>query len=276
MATLAVDDGALWFEDRGGEGRPLVFLHGAWSSANAWNRQVETFSDEYRVVRADLRGHGRTGATEPRRYTIGLFADDLEALLDGLDLEDPILCGLSMGNIVIQEFLNRHPNRAAAAILAGPARSMPPIDLPTTAKLFGPPPGLTTSLTFAGSKTTFRSMLRSVRAAHGGPWLSVDADVRSQAIEAAGEMSKSEYSKVYRALFAYDPPTLSHVQTPAMAIFGRQESPLVKRQGHRAVNELGDGPVVSVTDAGHLVNLDNPQNFDAAVSDYLDDCGLAG
>lgn len=40
MATLAVEGGDVWYEDRGGDGRPLVFLHGAWSSATAWDRQV--------------------------------------------------------------------------------------------------------------------------------------------------------------------------------------------------------------------------------------------
>lgn len=200
---------------------------------------------------------------------MGLFADDLEALVDELDLEEPVLCGLSMGNIVVQEFLDRHPDRAAAAILAGPARSMPPVKLPRAAKLFGPPPGLATSLSFTGTKCTFRSMLRSVRAAHGGPWLSVDPDIRWRAIEEAGEMSAREYSKVFRALYAYDPPALTHVRTPAMAVYGRRESPLVKRQGRRAVDEVGGGPVVPVADAAHLVNLDNPVGFDSAVADFL-------
>ncbi|MFB6311281.1 MAG: alpha/beta fold hydrolase [Salinirussus sp.] len=269
MATLAVDGDDLWYDDTGDTARPIVFLHGAWSNADAWDQQWKAFGSEYRVIRMDLRGHGRTGPTEPRRYTVELFADDLEALVETLDLEAPILCGLSMGNIVIQEFLDRHPDRAAGAVLCGPARSMPPIELPAATKLFGPPPAMGTSLSLTGSKQTFRAMLRSIRAAHGGPWLAVDPDVREQAIEAAGEMATGEYRKVFRALYAYDPPTLSHVRTPTMAIYGRHESPLVKRQGRRAVDEVGDGPVVAVDDAAHLVNLDNPAGFNSAVNEFL-------
>jgi non-heme chloroperoxidase len=264
MATVSVDDGSVWYETRG-EGRPLVFLHGAWSNADAWEPQVERFADDYRVVRTDVRGHGRTGPTATRRYSIGLFADDLEALAAHLDLEDPILCGLSMGNIIAQEYLDRHPDGAGAAILAGPARSMPPVDLPGSLKALGPPPGLGSTLSLAGSKTTFRSLLRSVRASTGGPWIAADPAVRERAIEAAGEIDTREFRKIYRALYDYDPPTLDHVETPTMAIYGRGESPLVKRQGRRVADR-----VEAVEDAAHMVNRDNPEAFNARVAGFLD------
>ena len=115
MATLAVEDGTLWYDNHG-EGRPLVFLHGAWMSADAWEPQVERFGDEYRVIRLDLRGHGRSGTTDRRRYSVDLFVDDLEALLDHLDVEDPIICGLSLGNLITQAYLDRHPTDPAAAV----------------------------------------------------------------------------------------------------------------------------------------------------------------
>jgi pimeloyl-ACP methyl ester carboxylesterase len=264
MATLSVDGGEVWYESQG-QGQPLVFLHGAWSNGDAWDPQVERFVDDYRVVRMDVRGHGRTGPTDTRRYTIDLFADDLGALLSHLDLEDPVLCGLSMGNIIAQEHLDRHPDGAAAAVLGGPARSMPPVDLPASLQALGPPPGLGSTLAVAGSKTTFRSLLRSIRAWTGGPWIAVDPEVRERAIEAAGEIETREFRKIYRALYDYDPPALDHVQTPTMAIYGRGEAALVKRQGERVAER-----VVAVDDAAHLVNRDNPEAFNARVAGFLD------
>lgn len=265
MATLSVDGGEVWYESRG-DGRPLVFVHGAWSNGEVWRPQVERFVDEFRIVRMDVRGHGRTGPTTTRRYSIELFADDLESLVTHLDLEEPILCGLSMGNIIAQEYLDRHPDGAAAAILGGPARSMPPVDLPESLKALGPPPGLGPTLAMAGSKTTFRALLRSIRSATGGPWIAADPEVRERAIETAGEIDTREFHKIYRALYDYDPPTLDHVETPTMAIYGRGESALVKRQGKRVAER-----VVAIDDAAHLVNCDNPEAFNARVAAFLDE-----
>ncbi len=270
MATLSVDGGEVWYESRG-EGRPLVFLHGAWSNADAWKPQIDRFGDEYQVVRMDARGHGRTGPTDTRQYSVELFTDDLESLLAHLDLDEPILCGLSMGNIIAQEYLDRHPDAAAAAVLGGPARSMPPVDLPESLKAFGPPPGLDSTLAVAGSKTTFRTLLRSIRTATGGPWIAADPEVREQAIEAAGEIATTEFQKIYRALYEYDPPALDHVRTPTMAIYGRQESEFVKRQGERVADSVDTGSVVAVDDAAHLVNRDNPTAFNDRVATFLAD-----
>jgi pimeloyl-ACP methyl ester carboxylesterase len=270
MATLSVEGGDIWYETRG-EGLPLVFLHGAWSNTDVWDPQVERFADEYQVVRMDIRGHGRTGPTDPRQYSIELFADDLESLLAHLDIEEPILCGLSMGNIIAQEYLDRHPDRATAAVLGGPARSMPPVDLPDPMNALEPPPGLDTTLALAGSKTTFRTLLRSIRAATGGPWIAADPDVREGAIEAAGEIDTREFHKIYRALFDYDPPALDHVETPTMVIYGREESALVKRQGQEVADHVDVGSVVAVEEAAHLVNVDNPAAFNARVGAFLAD-----
>lgn len=269
MATLPVDGGEVWYESQGA-GQPLVFLHGAWSNGDAWEPQLERFVDDYQVIHVDVRGHGRTGPTDPERYSIELFADDLEALLSHLDLEAPILCGLSMGNIIVQEYLDRHPDDAAAAVLAGPARSMPPVDPPKAMSAFGPPPGLGPTLGLVGSKTTFRTLLRSIRAATGGPWIATDPEVREGAIEAAGEIDIGEFHKIYRALYEYDPPTLDHVGTPTMVIYGRDEFGLVKRQGQQIAATVDDGSVVAVDDAGHLVNLDNPAAFNARVGAFLE------
>ncbi|WP_137289695.1 alpha/beta fold hydrolase [Natronorubrum halophilum] len=270
MAELSLDDGTLWYETRG-DGQPLVCIHGGWMNGQAWTPQVERFADEYQVITLDVRGHGRTAATEPNRYSIELFTDDLEALFSELDLEEPILCGLSLGSMVVQEFLDRHPDRAAGAILGGAVRSMPPMDLPSGMKPFlSPLPALTTSLSMTGTKATFRSMLSSIRATTGEQWLSVNPDVRTTAMEAVGDISRDEFRKVFGALYRYEPSSLSHVETPTLVIHGEQEAPLVKRQGRDLVSEVTGGEHVELADSGHLVNQDRPNAFNSATAAFLD------
>jgi len=146
MAELELDDGTIWYETIG-DGPPLVFVHGGWMDGTTWEPQIEHFADDYRVVTLDVRGHGNTGVTEPDQYSIDLFTDDLEALLSRLEIERPILCGLSLGSMVVQEYLDRRSDDAAGAILGGAVRSMPPVELPSGVKSFwSPMPALATSL----------------------------------------------------------------------------------------------------------------------------------
>lgn len=294
MADLALEDGRLWYETTGdADGRPLVFVHGGWLNGTAWQPQIDHFADDYRVVTLDVRGHGKTGATAADRYSIELFADDLEALLSHLDLERPILCGLSLGSMVVQEYLHRHPapmdgdetgngnetgsgdetkngTAAAGAILGGAIRSMPPVDLPASFKPFvSPVPALTTSLSVTGPKTTFRTLLGSIQATTGQRWLSVDPDVRAAAIEAVDEVSRSEFRKVFDALFRYEPPTLTTVETPTLVVHGEQEAPQVKRQGAEITATVADGRRVTLERAGHLVNQDRPDAFNAVSASFI-------
>lgn len=275
MAELPLEDGTLWYEATG-EGPPLVFVHGGWMNGQAWQSQVDYFADDYRVVTLDVRGHGRTGATDASRYTIDLFTDDLEDLLAHLEIEAPILCGLSLGSMVVQEYLARNPNRATGAILAGAVRSMPPVDLPHGVKPFlSPTPALATALSLTGPKTAFRSLLCSIQGATGERWLSVDPAVRATALEAVGEVSRSEFRKIFDALYRYDPPELTGVTTPTLVIHGEQEAPLVKRQGEALIAEVEDGDRLTFDDAGHLVNQDRPRAFNAVTRRFLADLGAA-
>lgn len=276
MAALPLADGSLWYDENGGSGQPLVFVHGGWMNGDAWTNQIEQFADEYRVITLDLRGHGRTGATDARRYSVELFADDLEDLLDHLDAEDPILCGLSLGNMVTQEYLARHPDRPAAAVLGGPVRSLRPFGLPTGLEsVLSPVTGIQTALAMFGSRATYRSLLRSIRATTGQAWISVDPETRARAVDLAGEVSRTEFRKIFRALYRYDPPDLTDVSTPVLAIYGEGEADLIKQDGRRLVESIDSATLESVPEAAHLVNIDNPGGFNERVADFLTDVAAA-
>ena len=270
MAEFELDDGTIYYETTG-DGPPLVFVHGGWMNGEAWRPQVEHFADDYRVVTLDVRGHGETGATEPDRYSIELFTDDLEALLADLGLERPTLCGLSLGSMVVQEYLDRHPDGATGAIMGGAVRSMPPVDMPAGLKpLWSPVPALTASLSLSGTTGTFQSMLYSIQATTGERWLSVDPETRAEAIADVGDISTAEFRKIFDALYRYDPPELTGVETPTLVVHGEQEAPLVKRQGRQIASAVADGDRLELSDSGHLVNRDRPNAFNAATADFLD------
>lgn len=269
MATLPLEDGTLWYEEKG-SGPPLVLLHGGWQNTESWQQQVDRFADEYRVVTFDLRGHGRTGATDARRYSIDLFVDDLERLLAHLGIDRPILGGVSIGGMVIQSYLDEHPDGARGAVIGGPLRSVLPFELPPGLKsLASPLPVLSGIVSTIGPRATFQSLLNSIGAATGGPWLSIDSAVRSRAMDAVGDFSRDEYLKVFRALYEFVPPDLSHVRTPMLVLYGDHEASQVKRQGERLATTVVQGSWQEIADAGHLVNQDNPLAFNAACTEFF-------
>jgi pimeloyl-ACP methyl ester carboxylesterase len=101
------------------DGPPIVFVHG-WSQNHlCWTKQVESsLAQEFRLVAFDLRGHGMSDAPlEPERYTdAGLWADDLRAILDELELVRPVLVGWSYGAFVICDYLRLRGQERIAAI----------------------------------------------------------------------------------------------------------------------------------------------------------------
>lgn len=270
MSTVDAPTVGLAYDDDG-SGPPLVFLHGGWLSAESWAPQRERFGEEYRIIAPDLRGHGRTGPSEARRYSIDLLTEDLDVLLADLGIDECVLCGLSLGSMVAQTYAARHPDRIRGLLLAGAIQTFPPVTIPTGMKrLFSPMPMIRASLAFAGGGATFRSLLSTIRPLTGGPWLARDPDVRAAALETVDRMSEAEFRKVFSALYRFEPPALDDLSVPARVVYGEHEAPPVKRQSKRLASAL-DADVYRVAGAAHLVNQDNPDGFDRVLSGLLDE-----
>lgn len=98
MPYLSADDIRLYYEEAG-DGDPLLFLHGLGSSTRDWFAQAPHFAEHYRVIRMDLRGHGRS--EHPRGpYDITEFSRDVAVCLRRLDAGPAHIVGLSMGGMV--------------------------------------------------------------------------------------------------------------------------------------------------------------------------------
>jgi pimeloyl-ACP methyl ester carboxylesterase len=111
------DDVSLFYKDWGG-GKPVVFVHGWPLNADMWEYQMAPMARQgLRCIAYDRRGFGRSEQPDGG-YDYDTFADDLQALLDGLDLHDVTLVGFSMGGGEIARYLARHGSaRIAKAVL---------------------------------------------------------------------------------------------------------------------------------------------------------------
>jgi non-heme chloroperoxidase len=101
------------------DGQPIVLIHG-WSQNHlCWAHQYDSaLADEFRLVAYDLRGHGMSDAPlEAAHYTdAALWADDLAAVIEALDLQRSVLVGWSYGGFVICDYIRRHGQDHVAAI----------------------------------------------------------------------------------------------------------------------------------------------------------------
>jgi long-chain acyl-CoA synthetase len=95
----------------------MVFVHGYGGYAMQWKNQLRSFSDNYRVIAYDLRGHGRSDAPFSS-YTMDEAQADLDALLEKLDVPLPfILVGHSFGGAIVTEFAHRRPEAISRLVL---------------------------------------------------------------------------------------------------------------------------------------------------------------
>ncbi len=103
MKAIELNDYRMAFEDQG-KGIPIVFIHGYPLNSELWRPQIESLSNDFRVIAPDLRGHGKSQAP-PGTYNMELLASDCNELLDYLKIKEKIIiCGLSMGGYIAFAF----------------------------------------------------------------------------------------------------------------------------------------------------------------------------
>src|SRR4051794_4457253 len=98
---------------------PIVFIHGWSQSQLCWARQTDgPLAEEFRIVTFDLRGHGMSEKPlDAARYVDGrLWADDLNAVIEQLELRRPVLVGWSYGGYVIADYLSAYGDGAISGI----------------------------------------------------------------------------------------------------------------------------------------------------------------
>jgi pimeloyl-ACP methyl ester carboxylesterase len=90
-------------------GRPILFIHGFSQCSLAWSRQLGSdLARDHRLVAMDLRGHGLSEKPRDAYGDSRLWADDVAAVLDVLNLDRPVLCGWSYGSLIIQDYLRHY------------------------------------------------------------------------------------------------------------------------------------------------------------------------
>ncbi len=105
-------------------GPPLLFSNALGTDHTIWDKQATALSANYRVIRYDTRGHGKSGY-ETSYKSVGVLADDALALLDHLDIKHTHFCGLSLGGLTGQAIALTAPQRLISLTLANTGAHIP-------------------------------------------------------------------------------------------------------------------------------------------------------
>jgi len=125
MPSLKIPSGSIYYEIHG-QGPPLVFIHGAWSSHKWWKYQIANFAQKYRVLIYDLRGHGQS-LSFINEFSIPSFANDLNLILKNIGIEETVLVGWSLGGMIAIEYFLQQPQKTKALILISTRLQRQPI-----------------------------------------------------------------------------------------------------------------------------------------------------
>lgn len=253
-----------------GEGSSLVFIHGAFADSRIWEPQWNTFSSKYRLLRYDLRGHGKTGTSDLDQYSISTFADDLASLLDALEIHSPILCGLSWGGSIAQAFAVRYPGKPKALVLAGSAVA---IDLTLMdkilCKVLFPKWAMVLTIKLMSVENFTRFSFWLARMTLGKDWLSRDKDAREYLEQCMYKMDSKEYMKIWKALYDFHVLPLESITCPTIVLNGELESKNTFRHTEEILRRVPQAQAKIVPAARHAMNLDEPKAFNEFLDAFL-------
>lgn len=249
-------DGVRIYYEVHGTGPPLLLTHGYSSTSEMWAGQVASLSQKFKLIIWDMRGHGRSDyPLEPSAYSELNTVADMAALLDEVcgRGSTAIVGGLSLGGYMSLAFYRAHPSRVSTLLIidTGPgfkkdaAREQWNKTAFATAEKFA-----REGLTVLQSASAERSRVHH-RNATG---LSL----------AAKGMLAQRNDRVIESL--------SRINVPTLVVVGGDDKPFLAASEYMAKKIPGAKKVV-VPNAGHAVNIDQPELFLEAVTNFLADVG---
>jgi len=252
-----------FYSDRGNTiGTPIIFIHGFPFDHSQWDKQVAALPDRYRPIAYDIRGHGQSEAGDGH-YSLEFFVDDLFELIDSLGLEKPVICGLSMGGYIALRALERRPWLAKGLILCD-TRSEADSNEAKIKRA-----AVMKTITEEGLEKYAEDSIKNLF------WTgSIQSGLPEvQRIKTIIEKTnKSALCGTLMALAARTDTTeaLESIAIPALIIVGEHDAitpPIAAESLHERIS---GSELVVIKNAGHLSNLENPEDFNQAMLDFLE------
>jgi pimeloyl-ACP methyl ester carboxylesterase len=239
-----------------GSGPTVVLLHGGVLDRRMWDRDVDALARRFRVVRYDLRGHGRSADIKEPFSAV----DDLVGVLDAVGTPRAHLVGLSLGSRVALDFALTHPDRVDRLVLAGP--------FPSGARVTEMPPGLDSMM----AAVRRGDADRAAAIAAGMPAFTAPPEkaawVRSIVLANARLFRQSPTAE--RPTSPAAMARLADVRAPTLVVVGDRDARDILSAADSLTAGIPRVERVTVGGAGHLVNVWAPEVFRRELIRFLD------
>ena len=214
-----------------GTGFPLILLHGNGEDVSYFEHQTVPFSEHFRVIALDTRGHGQTPRGEAP-FTIRQFAEDLRGFMDLHGIGKAHILGFSDGGNIAMIFAMRHPERVGKLILDG------------------------ANLQASGVKPKYQIPIEiGYRIARLFARRSPEARKNAEML---GLMVNDPDIK---------PEELVRIQSPTLVLAGDKD--MIKEKHTRLIAESIPGAELCILPGSHFVANRNPEAFNEAVLRFL-------
>jgi 3-oxoadipate enol-lactonase len=257
MSTVRINGEDFWIQIDGSDDKPVLLLSNSLSSdASMWDDQVPVWSERFRVVRYDQRGHGKSVvSTGP--YSIAQLGRDAVYVMDALGIPKAHWCGLSLGGMVGMWVLTHARERIDRAVLANTAAHMGPPDLWNgrirTAELGG--------MEALVEPTIERWFPRHFRAAAPAAMDRMRAMILRTPV--AG------YQGSCMAIRDMDQrEAIRSIDNPVLVVIGTRDPATKPADGELIARSIRNAQTLTL-DAAHISNIEQPAAFAAAVTNFL-------
>ena len=246
--------------DWGGDGPPLLFLHGGGLNAHTWDVVCVMLRDRYHCIALDQRGHGDSEWSPVVDYAVETQLGDVEGFIQQLRIENPVLIGQSMGGLNSIAYAVRHSHEMKGLVVVdvgpeiNPAGTQRIREFASTPELDSPEAFLERAVKFNPLRNPAvlkRSLYYNLRQTPTGKW-ALKHDQRRASEEAA------KIGTVQRERLALQIPGIS---CPALIVRGALSDVLTDDSAERFAHSLRKGRWVRVENAGHNLQGDNPSGL---------------
>ena len=264
MPTALINGVNIYYESHG-SGPPLVFAYGLGGNTGEWAGQIPALSERFRFIIWDPRGHGQSESPPNRdQYSLQISAEDLNGLLDHLGIDKAYVGGLSMGGGISTRFAIAHPERVAALLIIDSASAS---GLPMSPEMRA-----------MRQRTIELAETRGMDAVadyciDANPNLKTQAEAGPEAREGLRQMflglNPNGYANTIRAMLDPDFPTerLSEITAPTLVLAGELDP--AREPAYLVHTKVSGSQFVVIPGAGHLSNLDKPEEFNSHILEFL-------
>jgi 2-hydroxy-6-oxonona-2,4-dienedioate hydrolase len=261
---VKIQNAKLYYEIAG-TGMPLLMIHAGVADSRQWNNEFVYFSQSNRVVRYDMRGYGKS---EPANGEFSHMSD-LVSLLDFLEIHEPlVLMGCSMGGGLAMDFALTHPARVKALIMVDSGPSGLKLDVPAPSKFADVEKAfntgdldlvaeIETQIWFDGMGRTPEQVNQAMRKL----LFEMDRLALSHEVKQLGKrLANTEIPAVDR---------LEELNIPVLIIVGSHDTPYILAAADYMKDKIKRSKKKIIEDAAHLSNMDQPDEFQGIVKDFL-------